>query len=183
MVDRHMLEPDRDAPAGWIIHRTAGEMMEALNAADPTNVIEIALRGSFEECDELYAKSIRIATSAYYLLGGHVHMHAIHFHDPCHGKAVATRSHALKQNVDNAIGVGSDTSVPIGGQSLWNRDLRQVLLADATLPETIIADICGKDLSMVVASPMLEEGLTIESAEHDGRNTRLQVRSVRDPRN
>lgn len=182
MAERHMLEPDRDPPSGWIVHRTLRDMLDALDAADPTEVIEISVRGTMEECDTVYEKAVRVATSAFHLLGGMTVLQAVHFHDPCHGRATGCHSHATRQTITDGIGVASDRSVPIGGQSTWNRDLRTVTLAGIQLPETVLVDIEGRPLGEIVASPMLDEDLVVHSTEFNGWSTIVHVRSPRDPR-
>lgn len=172
---RMMLEPDRDAPDGWIVVRTLEDMLEILRHQDSTDVVEISMRGTVHEAGEIMIAARHAATSAFHLNGGMEVMHAVHFHDHDHEMALTCMKAGSEAKSERSIGVSTDTDVPIGGQSKWSRDKGQIMLGGLQLPDIAVSALIGGPLSRLVVSPMLDDIHTIHGIGHDGWSTIVDI--------
>jgi hypothetical protein len=159
---RIMLDPDVEAPNGWIVARTEDEMMRAMDAMDPVELEEMSMRGDLETCVRVSERAAKAALSAFHLLGGMSSLKAVHFHHHDLAEAEIAMEACRRPLRTGGMGVELDAFVPLGDHAIWVRrgamvDLKHVL------PEAIAAAMVGEPLTRLVQSPMITRRLVVRS--------------------
>lgn len=174
MATRIMLDPDAEAPNGWIVTRTGDGMMRAINEVDPVELVEISMRADVATCMHISEQAARVAMSAFHLLGGMSSLKTVrfHHHDLSEAKSAAEACRQTLRGGGMDIQVATD--VPLGDDAVWWREKGTIVLRHA-LPEAIAAAVAGGPVSRLIRSPMLPRPLIVREVVARSTQTTIML--------